>query len=75
MTVGSGDANEHVIEATLTADGDETVLVIEVRGVPLKQVAGYGSGWQVHVEEPRRLPRRAGALRHQGALGRAHAGL
>jgi uncharacterized protein YndB with AHSA1/START domain len=51
VTVGTGDANEHVIEATLTADGDETVLVIEVRGVPLTQVAGYGSGWQVHIED------------------------
>jgi uncharacterized protein YndB with AHSA1/START domain len=38
------------IEATLTADGDHTVLVIEVRGMPLDKIAFYGVGWQVHAE-------------------------
>jgi uncharacterized protein YndB with AHSA1/START domain len=38
------------IEATLTADGDQTILVIEVRGMPLDKVAFYGVGWQVHAE-------------------------
>ena len=39
-----------VLEATLTADGDQTVLVIEVRGMPLDKIAFYGAGWQIHAE-------------------------
>ena len=41
---------DEVIEATLTADGDQTVLVIEVQGMPLDKIAFYGAGWQVHAE-------------------------
>jgi uncharacterized protein YndB with AHSA1/START domain len=42
---------ELVIEATLTADGDQTVLAIEERGMPLDQLAAYGAGDQIHVED------------------------
>ena len=38
------------IEATLTADGDQTILVIEVQGMPLDKIAFYGAGWQIHAE-------------------------
>jgi len=38
------------IEATLTADGDQTILVIEVQGMPLDRIAAYGAGWQIHAE-------------------------
>ena len=38
------------IEATLTADGDQTILVIEVEGMPLDKIAFYGAGWQIHAE-------------------------
>ena len=41
---------DETIEATLTADGDRTILVIEVRGMPLDVVAFYGVGWQIHAE-------------------------
>ncbi len=41
---------DEAIEATLTADGDQTILVIEVRGMPLDTVAFYGAGWQIHAE-------------------------
>jgi uncharacterized protein YndB with AHSA1/START domain len=41
---------DEILEATLTADGDQTVLVIEVRGMPLDAVAYYGAGWQIHAE-------------------------
>jgi uncharacterized protein YndB with AHSA1/START domain len=41
---------DEIAEATLTADGDQTVLVIEVRGIPLDKVAFYGAGWQQHAE-------------------------
>jgi uncharacterized protein YndB with AHSA1/START domain len=39
-----------VIEATLTADGDQTILVIEVQGMPVDAIAFYGAGWQIHAE-------------------------
>jgi uncharacterized protein YndB with AHSA1/START domain len=42
---------EVVIEATLTTDADEAVLVIEVRGLPVTMVEFYGAGWQIHVED------------------------
>jgi uncharacterized protein YndB with AHSA1/START domain len=41
---------DEILEATLTADGDQTVLVIEVRGMALDAVAYYGAGWQIHAE-------------------------
>jgi uncharacterized protein YndB with AHSA1/START domain len=42
--------DEMVAEATLSADGDQTVLVWEERGMPLEHLADYGAGIQVHVE-------------------------
>jgi uncharacterized protein YndB with AHSA1/START domain len=41
---------DEVTEVTLTADGDQTILVIEVRGMPLDKIAFYGAGWQIHAE-------------------------
>jgi uncharacterized protein YndB with AHSA1/START domain len=38
------------LEATLTPDGDQTILVVEVRGMPLDKIAFYGAGWQIHAE-------------------------
>lgn len=38
------------IEVMLTADGDQTVLAVEARGMPLDKIAFYGAGWQIHVE-------------------------
>jgi anti-sigma regulatory factor (Ser/Thr protein kinase) len=45
------DEPDGVIEATLTADGEQTILVIEDRGLPLEQIAAYGAGDQIHVED------------------------
>ena len=42
---------EHAIEARLIADGDQTILVWEERGMPLEQLAAYGAGIQIHVED------------------------
>jgi uncharacterized protein YndB with AHSA1/START domain len=42
---------ELVIEATLTADGDQALLVLEERGMPLDHLAAYGAGIQVHAED------------------------
>ena len=41
---------DEALDATLTADGDQTILVIEVRGIPLDAIAFYGVGWQIHAE-------------------------
>ena len=48
---GLGQQHELVIEATLAADGDQTILVVEERGMPLGLLAAYGAGVQVHVED------------------------
>ena len=37
---------DEAIEATLTADGGQTILVIEIRGTPLDKIAFYGAGWR-----------------------------
>jgi uncharacterized protein YndB with AHSA1/START domain len=44
-------SNGQVVEATLTADGNGTVLVIEQRGLPLQWLAAFGAGLQIHVED------------------------
>ena len=41
---------DEVIEVTLTADGDQTLLAIEIQGMPLDKIAFYGAGNQIHVE-------------------------
>src|SRR6266705_3135588 len=41
---------DETLEATLTPDGDQTILVIEVKGMPLDAIAFYGAGWQIHAE-------------------------
>ncbi len=51
MRTKSADEPDGVIEVTLTADADQTILVIEDRGVPLGQIAAYGAGDQIHVED------------------------
>lgn len=51
LTKRPGQRDEQVIEATLAADGDQTILVWEERGMPLDLLAAYGAGIQVHVED------------------------
>jgi uncharacterized protein YndB with AHSA1/START domain len=38
------------VEATLTPEGNQTSLVVEVAGMPLDKIAFYGAGWQIHAE-------------------------
>jgi len=45
-----GQPAQTVLEAQLTTDGDETVLVWEERGMPVELLAAYGTGIQIHVE-------------------------
>jgi hypothetical protein len=42
---------EDVTDVTLTADGDQTMLVLEQRGLPLEYLAAFGAGMQVHLED------------------------
>ena len=51
MTRHDRQDEEHAVEATLTADGDRTVLILEERGMPVNLLAAYGAGIQVHIED------------------------
>ena len=44
-------SEDQSVEVTLTADGGQTTLVWEERGMPVAYLAGYGAGIQVHVED------------------------
>jgi uncharacterized protein YndB with AHSA1/START domain len=50
LTKSEGEP-DGVFEVTLSADGNHTVLVVEDRGVPLSQIAAYGAGDQIHIED------------------------
>jgi uncharacterized protein YndB with AHSA1/START domain len=41
---------DQTIEAALATDGEQTILVVELRGMPLDAIAYYGAGWQIHAE-------------------------
>jgi uncharacterized protein YndB with AHSA1/START domain len=47
----SGESAESVIEATLSAEGDQVLLVVEERGLPVEDLPAHGAGWQVHLED------------------------
>ena len=51
LAMALGQPDEDVIEVTLAADGAETILVWEERGMPLDLLAAYGAGVQIHVED------------------------
>ena len=51
VTMALNQPDEDVIEATLTADGDQTILVWEERGMPVDQLADLVAGVQIHVED------------------------
>jgi uncharacterized protein YndB with AHSA1/START domain len=73
------EPNEQVIEATLTADGDQTIVVWEERGMPLDVLSAYGAGVQLHVEDLADhlagRERRADATARWAALHPAYQGL
>jgi uncharacterized protein YndB with AHSA1/START domain len=51
MTREPDQPEEQAVEVTLTADGHQTIVVWEERGMPVAYLAGYGAGIQVHVED------------------------
>jgi uncharacterized protein YndB with AHSA1/START domain len=46
-----GQPEEHVVEVTLAAEGSQTFLIWEERGLPLHLLTAYGAGIQIHVED------------------------
>ena len=50
LTWCTGDDEESVIAVELVTEGNRTRLVLEERGVPRDETAGYGAGWQAHAE-------------------------
>lgn len=47
---GNGRSFEATTEATLTPNDSQTILVLDVSGLPLDKIASYGVGWQLHAE-------------------------
>ena len=45
------EPDEQDIEVMLAADGDQTMVVWEERGMPLDLLSAYGAGVQIHVED------------------------
>jgi uncharacterized protein YndB with AHSA1/START domain len=41
----------NVIDVTLKADGDGTIMALTQSGLPLKWIAAFGAGMQVHFED------------------------
>ena len=42
---------DSTLDATLSADGNQTLLVVEIRNLPLEPLPYFGAGWQIHFEE------------------------
>ena len=51
VIMAPGQKDQTVIEAKLVAEGGQTSLVVEERGLPLDELAAHGAGWQAHVED------------------------
>jgi uncharacterized protein YndB with AHSA1/START domain len=51
VTMWEQEGAEHSVAVELAAEGTQSVLALEVRGVPLDFVWAYGAGWQVHMED------------------------
>ena len=51
VTMTPGGEEQTVIEAELFAEGSQTRLVVEERGLPLGDAYKHGAGWQAHIED------------------------
>ena len=51
LTMRPGHAESTIIEARLFAEGPNSRLVVEERGLPLDEAAAHGAGWQAHIED------------------------
>jgi uncharacterized protein YndB with AHSA1/START domain len=68
VTMSPGHKDQTVIEAEHLAEGDQTSLAVEERGLPLDELAHTGR-WQAHVEDLI-SPDESGRLAHP--MERAH---
>ena len=68
VTREADEPNEDSTEVTLTADGNQTILVVEQRDLPLDMLAAYAAGLQIHVEDLAAYL--AGRERREGAKAR-----
>jgi uncharacterized protein YndB with AHSA1/START domain len=50
-SAASDDASDKSTEVTLSRAGDQTILVVEQRGLPLDLTWAFGAGLQIHVED------------------------
>ena len=71
----SPDEPDGIVEVTLTADGEQTTLVVEDGGLPLEQIAAYGAGNQIHVEDLAAFVDGRGRCDAQGPMARTAPGL
>jgi len=44
-------SEDETLDATLTADGNQTILVVEIGNLPLEPLPYFGVGWQLHFEK------------------------
>jgi uncharacterized protein YndB with AHSA1/START domain len=51
VTTSPGQEDQTVMAAELVADGNQTILVLEERGLDLHELAAHGAGWQAHAED------------------------
>jgi len=51
LTKDADEADDNANEVTLNADGDQTILTWEARGMPVDLLPAYGAGVQIHVED------------------------
>jgi uncharacterized protein YndB with AHSA1/START domain len=51
VTMSPGQDDQTVIEAEVIPDGNQTLLSVEERGLPLDEAAAHGAGWQAHIED------------------------
>jgi uncharacterized protein YndB with AHSA1/START domain len=51
VTTHPGTEEEGQLEAWLTAEGQQTRLVVEERGLPVRSLHFHGAGWQAHLED------------------------
>jgi len=51
LTTEPGTDDEGAIEVWLSAEGSQTRLVVEERGLPVGHLPFHGAGWQAHLED------------------------
>jgi len=51
VTVWEEESAKHILAVELSDEAGQTILALEVRGLPLDVVWAYGVGWQIHLED------------------------